>query len=84
MQNKYRDKIDNFYYDENGEHRFFFADSDFDSVEEAEKCILRLIKIYGCRIIIGDPIQNIIGNKSNEEQRSFMLFCERLKRSMAH
>ena len=80
LQNKYRDKIDNFYYDENGEHRFFFADSDFDSVEEAEKCILRLIKIYGCRIIIGDPIQNIIGNKSNEEQRSFMLFCEKIKK----
>ena len=80
LQNKYRDKIDNFYYDENGEHRFFFADSDFDSIEEAEKCILRLIKIYGCRIIIGDPIQNIIGNKSNEEQRSFMLFCEKIKK----
>ena len=80
LQNKHRDKIDNFYYDENGEHRFFFADSDFDSVEEAEKCILRLIKIYGCRIIIGDPIQNIIGNKSNEEQRSFMLFCEKIKK----
>ena len=80
LQNKYRDKIDNFYYDENGEHRFFFADSDFDSIEEAEKCILRLIKIYGCRILIGDPIQNIIGNKSNEEQRSFMLFCEKIKK----
>ena len=80
LQNKHRDKIDNFYYDENGEHRFFFADSDFDSIEEAEKCILRLIKIYGCRILIGDPIQNIIGNKSNEEQRSFMLFCEKIKK----
>ena len=69
-----------FYLDSNGEHRFFFADSDFDSIEEAEKCILRLITVFGCKVIIGDPLQNIIGNKTNEEQRSFMLFLEKIKK----
>ena len=80
LQLKYKSKIDDFYLDENGDHRFYFADSDFDTIEEAEKCILRLITIYGCKVIIGDPIQNIIGNKTNEEQRSFMLFLEKIKK----
>lgn len=80
LQLKYKSKIDEFYLDENGDHRFYFADSDFDTIEEAEKCILRLITVYGCKVIIGDPIQNIIGNKTNEEQRSFMLFLEKIKK----
>lgn len=80
LQLKYKSKIDDFYLDENGDHRFYFADSDFDTIAEAEKCILRLITVYGCKVIIGDPIQNIIGNKTNEEQRSFMLFLEKIKK----
>ena len=80
LQEKHKDKIMDFYLDSNGEHRFFFADSDFDSIEEAEKCILRLITVFGCKVIIGDPLQNIIGNKTNEEQRSFMLFLEKIKK----
>lgn len=80
LQEKHKDKIMDFYLDGNGEHRFFFADSDFDSIEEAEKCILRLITVFGCKVIIGDPLQNIIGNKTNEEQRSFMLFLEKIKK----
>ena len=80
LQEKHKDKIMDFYLDSNGEHRFFFADSDFDSIEEAEKCILRLISVFGCKVIIGDPLQNIIGNKTNEEQRSFMLFLEKIKK----
>lgn len=80
LQMKYKDKINDFYLDENGDHRFFFADSDFDSVQEAEKCIIRLITVFGCKVIIADPLQNIIGNKTNEEQRSFMLFLEKVKK----
>ena len=80
LQEKHKDKIMNFYLDDNGEHRFFFADSDFDSIEEAEKCILRLISVFGCKVIIADPLQNIIGNKTNEEQRGFMLFLEKVKK----
>ena len=80
LQEKHKDKIMDFYLDSNGEHRFFFADSDFDSIEEAEKCILRLITVFGCKVIIADPLQNIIGNKKNEEQRSFMLFLEKIKK----
>ena len=80
LQEKHKAKIMDFYLDSNGEHRFFFADSDFDSIEEAEKCILRLITVFGCKVIIGDPLQNIIGNKTNEEQRSFMLFLEKIKK----
>lgn len=80
LQMKYKDKIMNYYLNENGEHRFYFADSDFDTIEEAEKCIIRLIKINGCRILLLDPLQNIIGNKTNEEQRSFMLFLEKIKK----
>lgn len=80
LQEKHKDKIMDFYLDSNGEHRFFFADSDFDSIEEAEKCILRLISVFGCKVIIADPLQNIIGNKTNEEQRGFMLFLEKVKK----
>lgn len=80
LQTEHKDKLMEFYRDEHGDHRFFFADSDFDSIQEAEECILRLIKVHGCKVIVGDPIQNIIGNKTNEEQRSFMLFLEKIKK----
>lgn len=80
LQMKYKDKIMKYYLNEQGEHRFYFADSDFDTIEEAEKCIIRLIKINGCKVIVLDPLQNIIGNKTNEEQRSFMLFLEKIKK----
>lgn len=80
LQIKYKDKIMDYYLNEDGEHRFYFADSDFDTIEEAEKCIIRLIKINGCKVIVLDPLQNIIGNKTNEEQRSFMLFLEKIKK----
>ncbi len=80
LQMKYKDKIMKYYLNEEGEHRFYFADSDFDTIDEAEKCIIRLIKINSCKIIVLDPLQNIIGNKTNEEQRSFMLFLEKIKK----
>lgn len=81
LQTVYKHKLDEIYYTPDGEDRFLFVDNDFDTIEEAQRIIEKLVKVYGVKIIIGDPIQNIIGNKTNEEQRSFMLFCEKLKKT---
>lgn len=80
LQMEYKNQIMSYYTDSDGEPRFAFADADFETLKEAETCIMNLITVHRCKIIFIDPLQSIIGNKSNEEQRTFMNFLEKLKK----
>lgn len=75
------DKLTEVLYNEDGSSRFLFHDGDFEDINEAIKVINRMVKVKNVRCVILDPIQNLIGNLSNEDQRAFMLFCEKLKKS---
>lgn len=76
----HRDKILKVLKDENGSDRFKIVTEGFSDVEQAKKVILKLIKVFGCKVIVIDPLQNLIGSKTNEVQRDFMLFLEECKR----
>lgn len=76
-----QDKLTEVLYNEDGSSRFLFHDGDFEDINEAIKVINRMVKVKNVRCVILDPIQNLIGNLSNEDQRAFMLFCEKLKKS---
>lgn len=58
--------------DSNGNDRFFVLDNRDGSVEEIQNTIEELIISCGCRIIILDPLQDILAGLSVDEQELFM------------
>lgn len=75
-----QDKVEKLLYDEEGNHRFVFIEEGFSTLNQAKNVILHSIKVLNCEVVVIDPLQNLIGSKSNEEQRDFMLFLEECKR----
>lgn len=75
-----REKVDRLLYDDDGNHRFVFIEEGFSTLTQAKNVILHAIKVLNCEVVVIDPLQNLIGSKSNEEQRDFMLFLEECKR----
>lgn len=78
---KHKEEIERFLKDENGADRYNILDEIPNSIEGIQESIIQAIKVYGCKIILIDPIQSILGTKSNEEQASFMNFQEATRRS---
>ncbi|QIW91570.1 primase/helicase protein [Acinetobacter phage vB_AbaM_D22] len=75
------DKIMEFLTDkETGEDAFYLIEEAFSDLEQVKKAILQAIKVLGCKIIVIDPLVNLISHKSNEEQISFMVFEEECRR----
>lgn len=58
--------------DSNGNDRFFVLDNRDGSVEEIQNTIEELIISCGCKIIILDPLQDILAGLSIDEQELFM------------
>lgn len=75
-----KSKIDKVLTDKEGRDRFVLVEEGFSDLEQAKKVILKLIKVFDCKVIVIDPLQNLIGSKTNEIQREFMLFLEDCKR----
>lgn len=76
----HREKCEELLYDSDGNHRFVFIEEGFSTTTQAKNVILHSIKVLNCEVVVIDPLQNLIGSKSNEEQRDFMLFLEECKR----
>lgn len=75
-----REKCEELLYDAEGNHRFVFIEEGFSTLTQAKNVILHSIKVLNCEVVVIDPLQNLIGSKTNEEQRDFMLFLEECKR----
>lgn len=65
---------------ETGEDAFYLIEEAFSDLEQVKKAILQAIKVLGCKIIVIDPLVNLISHKSNEEQIAFMVFEEECRR----
>ena len=78
---KYKEEIERFLKDENGADRYNILDEIPNSLEGIQESILQAIKVYGSKVILIDPIQSILGTKSNEEQAGFMSFQEATRRT---
>lgn len=56
---------------EGGEHRFYLIDDRDGGVDNVKDAIENLIIGCGCKVIVLDPVHDIIGSLPNEEQESF-------------
>ena len=80
LLSKHKEQINEILMDEDGNDRFMIVEDGFGEIETAKKVIKKLIKVHDCRVIVIDPLQNLIGSKPLEVQRDFMLFLEECKR----
>lgn len=59
------------FWTETGEHRFYLVDDRDGGVENVKDAIENLIISCGCKVIILDPVNDVIGTLSNEDQETF-------------
>jgi KaiC/GvpD/RAD55 family RecA-like ATPase len=62
--------------DENGDARFYLLDNRDGTVEEIQETIEELVVACGAKVIILDPLQDILDGLSNEEQALFMKWAK--------
>ena len=55
-----REKANELFYNEEGQHRFFLLDNRDGSIEEIQDTVEELVVSCGCRIIVLDPLQDIL------------------------
>jgi twinkle protein len=69
------------YEDEEGEERFALIDErgDLESIADVKRKIIQLIKGCGCRVIIIDPVQDILDSLIIEEQAEFCAWQKKMK-----
>lgn len=66
---------------EDGSPRFYLVDDRDGTIEQLKDVIEQMIIESGARIIVIDPLQDCIGNLSNEEQGSFMSWVKSMIKS---
>jgi len=67
--------------DEEGEHRWYLVDEREGSVEDIKNLISQLVISCGCKVIVLDPLQDILDAMSNEDQANFMKFQKSMIKS---
>lgn len=73
--------IESMIVDENGQHRFHLLDERDGGLDDLKNKIMELIVSCGCKVIILDPLQDILDGMSNEEQAVFMRWQKGMTKS---
>lgn len=60
------------FFDEAGSSRFNLVDERDGGVESLKLCVEQLIVQCGCKVVVLDPLQDVIDHMSNEEQSMFL------------
>jgi twinkle protein len=63
------------------EHRFYLLDNRDGSIEEIQDTIEELVISCGCKIVVLDPLQDILDGLTNEEQALFMKWSKGIIKS---
>jgi replicative DNA helicase len=71
-----KEKAKELMYRENDKDRFFLLDNRDGSIEEIQDTIEELVVSCGCKVIILDPLQDLLDGLSNEEQALFMKWAK--------
>lgn len=66
---------------EDGTPRFFLVDDRDGTVEQIQEVIEQMVIGSGVKIIVIDPLQDVIEGMSNEEQSMFMKWCKSMIKS---
>ena len=77
---RYKADVFKYLYADDGSPRFNFMRKIPPTAEELKQAVLQAVKVHGSKIILFDPLSSILHKLSNEEQTSWMLFEEDLKR----
>ncbi len=64
-----------------GDSRFYLLDNRDGSVDEIKDTIEELVVACGCKVIVLDPLQDILDGLSNEEQAEFMKWAKGFMKS---
>lgn len=73
---KVKEQVDQLTLKEDGSERFYLLDNRDGTVEEIQETIEELVVSCGCKVIICDPLQDILEGLSNEEQALFMKWAK--------
>ena len=73
---KVKEQVDQLTLKEDGGERFYLLDNRDGTVEEIQDTIEELVVSCGCKVIICDPLQDILEGLSNEEQALFMKWAK--------
>lgn len=65
-------KRDELWKDENGHDRWYILDERDGDLEKLKNQVRRLVKSCGCKVIVIDPLQDVLDGLTNEEQSVFM------------
>jgi hypothetical protein len=69
------------FYREDGSHRFYLVDDRDGSVEDLKSVVEQLVIQCGVRVIVLDPLQDILDGMTNEEQAVFLKWQKGLIKS---
>jgi len=75
-QDKIREKGKELFLDENGNDRFMLIDERDGSIEVLQDKIEELVISCGCKVLILDPLSDIMDSLSIDEQAKFMKWCK--------
>lgn len=76
-----RAKEKELFYREDGTHRFYLVDDRDGSTEDLKAVVEQLVISCGVKVIILDPLQDILDGMTNEEQAVFMKWMKGLIKS---
>ena len=76
-----KEKRDELWTNEYGEDRFFLLDERDNNIEQVKFKCETLFRKYGCRLIVLDPLQDLIGSLTNEKQEEFMAWQKNFKKN---
>lgn len=78
---KVKSASDQLFLDEHGNDRFYLLDNRDGTIEEIQDTVEELVVSCGCKVIVLDPLQDILDGLSNEEQALFMKWVKGFQKS---
>lgn len=73
--------LNQLFYDEHGNDRFYLLDNRDGTIEEIQDTVEELVVSCGCKVIVLDPLQDILDGLSNDEQALFMKWAKGFQKS---
>lgn len=73
---KIEEKSKELLFNEDGGPRFYLLDNRDGTVEEIQETIEQLVISCGCKVIVLDPLQDVLDGLSNEDQAVFMKWAK--------
>lgn len=74
-------KEQHLFFNEDGTHRFYLVDDRDGGIEDLKEQVMKLIVMCECKVIILDPLQDILDGLGNDEQAVFLRWIKGLLKS---